>query len=363
MIGDDDHPAASILGTVTLDGGTLGGIGTVGGIVVGAGAHVAPGNSIGTLNVAGNVSFASGSFYDVEINAAGQSDRIAATGRAELSGATVTVSAPTGAYRNGERYTILTAGGGVTGNFALLAQSFPFMQVALSYDANDVYLDVTTRTLPQPASLFQSVAVTNNQVATASALNALGGGTLYDAILQQPTAASARQAFDALSGEVQASTKTVMIEDSRFVREAAIDRLWSAFDGVGAASAPLMAYSSADPSAPAGDRIAFWARGFGAWGSGSGNGNAAGLSRDIGGFFAGGDVALPTPWRVGALTGYSHSSFWVGDRSSSGTSDDYHIAPLWRHEWGALTFRSGAALTWNDISTSRSVSFPALPTP
>ena len=348
VIGDDSHRSASLAGAVTVLGGTLGGIGTVGGIIVGDGAHVAPGNSIGTLNVAGNVSFASGSFYDVEINAAGQT--------AQLSGATVTVSAPTGAYRNGERYTILTAGGGVTGSFALLAQTFPFMQLALSYDATDVYLDVTIRTPAQAP--FPSVAVTPNQAASAAALQALGSGTLYDAIVQQPSAASARQAFDALSGEVQASAKTVMIEDSRFVREAAIDRLRAAFDDVGAASSPMTAYASTDPSAPAGERIALWARAFGAWGSASGNGNAAGLSRDIGGLFAGGDARVADTWRVGVLAGYSHSNFWVGDRSSSGTSDNYHLAVYGGTQWGNLAFRSGAAFTWHDIVTSRSVSFP-----
>lgn len=353
VIGDDSHASASLAGPVTLDGGTLGGIGTVGGIVVGSGAHVAPGNSIGTLNVAGNVAFASGSFYDVDINAAGQSDRILATGTATLSGATVTVNAPTGSYQTGTRYTILTANGGVTGTFASLAQSFPFMQLALSYDANDVYLSVTRN-----QASFPSVAVTPNQTATAAALQALGSGTVYDAVVQQPSAASARQAFDALSGEVQASAKTVMIEDSRFVREAAIDRLRAAFDGVGAAPSPMLAHASADPSAEAGERIALWARAFGAWGSASGNGNAAGLSRDIGGLFAGGDARVADTWRVGVLTGYSRSSFWIGDRSSSGTSDNYHVAVYAGTQWGSLAFRSGAAFTWHDIATSRSVSFP-----
>ncbi|MFG3756863.1 autotransporter outer membrane beta-barrel domain-containing protein, partial [Klebsiella pneumoniae] len=160
------------------------------------------------LNVAGNVGFAAGSFYDVEINASGQSDRIAATGTAQLSGGTVTVSASPGFYRTGTRYTVLTANGGVTGTFASLAQSFPFMQLALSYDPSNVYLDVT-----RGQASFPSVAITPNQVAAAAATGALGSGTLYDAVVQQPSAASARQAFDLLSGEALASAKSVMIED------------------------------------------------------------------------------------------------------------------------------------------------------
>ncbi|MBZ6079166.1 autotransporter-associated beta strand repeat-containing protein, partial [Microvirga sp. WGZ8] len=63
-----------------LNGAALGGSGMIGGLAVQSGGTVAPGNSIGTLSVNGNVSFAPGSVYAVEINAAGQSDRLAATG-------------------------------------------------------------------------------------------------------------------------------------------------------------------------------------------------------------------------------------------------------------------------------------------
>ncbi|RUP16199.1 MAG: phosphatase PAP2 family protein, partial [Methylobacterium sp.] len=81
-----------------LPGAELGGSGTVGGIGALSGGTVAPGNSIGTLTVAGNAAFAAGSTYRVEANAAGQADRIAATGSATLSGGTVQVLAASGAY-------------------------------------------------------------------------------------------------------------------------------------------------------------------------------------------------------------------------------------------------------------------------
>lgn len=72
-------------------GGRLGGSGTVGEVTV-AGT-IAPGNSIGTLNVAGNIAFNPGSTYEVEIDAAGASDRIVATGTATINGGSVRVLA------------------------------------------------------------------------------------------------------------------------------------------------------------------------------------------------------------------------------------------------------------------------------
>ena len=78
----------SLVSAVTVNnGGTLMGNGVIGGLTVARGGGVAPGNSIGTLNVNGNVSFAAGSTYQVEINPAGQNDKIVATGKATLRAA------------------------------------------------------------------------------------------------------------------------------------------------------------------------------------------------------------------------------------------------------------------------------------
>src|SRR3546814_11080642 len=70
---------------------------------------IAPGNSIGTLNVAGNIGFAAGSTYEVEVNAAGEGDLIAASGAATIDGGSVKVLAGAGDYRPQTDYTILTA--------------------------------------------------------------------------------------------------------------------------------------------------------------------------------------------------------------------------------------------------------------
>ncbi|NIX77500.1 autotransporter outer membrane beta-barrel domain-containing protein [Microvirga sp. c23x22] len=141
-------------GRLAVIGGSLGGTGVLGGIVAQSGGAVAPGNSIGTLNVAGNVSFGAGSVYQVEVNATGQSDRIAATGTATLTGGTVQVLAETGTYRPSTTYTILTAAGGVSGTLTGVSSNFAFLTPSLGYDPTAVSL-----TLSRTSALTPSVVV------------------------------------------------------------------------------------------------------------------------------------------------------------------------------------------------------------
>ncbi len=258
-------------------------------------------------------------------------------------------------YVLGTHYTVLQADGGVTGTYTLTGNTAltAFISLVDHYDATHVYLDVSK-------TAFAAAGLTPNQIATGGGADSLSSGNpLYDAILMLPTNAAARAAFDQLSGEVHASAKTVTIEDSQFVRDAALDRLRDAFDAVGAVRSPVMSYASAGPvPAPANtDRFAIWSRGFGSWGQWNGDGNAATIKRDIGGFFIGGDGLVAETWRLGLIGGYSRSNFRVADRNSSGTSDNYHLGLYGGTQWGNLALRSGIAYTRHDISTSRFVAF------
>ena len=292
----------SLVSTVTVNnGGTLKGNGTIGGLNVASAGTVAPGNSIGTLNVSGNVAFAAGSTYQVEINTAGQSDKIIATGKATLSGGTVQVIAANGLYSPSTRYTILTANGGVSGTFAQLTttSNLAFLTPTLSYDADDVFL----RLAPQTAT-FPSVALTRNQASTAAAVQTLGlGNPIYNAVVGQ-SVAGAQQAFDALSGEIHASAVTAAFEDQRLPRDAIFDRLSGPLETplLGAASTMTGAYAADLPSrkgpvlAPVAVQMmqprlfGLWGQGFGDWGKTNGDHNAAKLTRDTGGFIIGADA-------------------------------------------------------------------------
>ena len=186
-----------------INGGTVKGTGTFGGITANAGGTLAPGNSIGTLNVAGNVVFAPGSIYAVEINENGTSDQIVATGSATINGGTVQVLPEPGTYSSPQTFVILTAAGGVAGVFdaVTIDNNFAFITPTLSYQGNQVLLSIAS------GGAFGTAALTRNQQQTAAVLTGLTGtatGTLQTALnnLTIQTAPNARLAFESLSGEI-----------------------------------------------------------------------------------------------------------------------------------------------------------------
>jgi outer membrane autotransporter protein len=318
------------------------------GIVAGT---VAPGNSIGTLGVSGNYTQLPGSVYEVEIDPAGNSDRIAVAGTVNLHGGTVAVTPAMGTYSAGTRYTILTAAGGRTGAFDALnlTRTLPFLDVVLSYDPNNVYLNAN------PLA-FCAVTVTANQCAAGQGVESLGSGrSLYDIITGLPDRDAARRAFDSLSGELHASAKGVMIEDSRFLREAVNDRLRQSFSWSGI---PVSRASGQTLQENRATGHAFWTRAFGSFGHRGGDMNAARINRNIGGFFMGGDTLIADLLRLGIAGGYSNSSFNVNERFSTGSSDNYHVTAYGGTHWHALSLRFGGGYTWHDFETNRNILFP-----
>ncbi|WP_210188942.1 autotransporter domain-containing protein [Mesorhizobium sp. YR577] len=360
---------------ITVDaGGYLGGSGTLGTMLVQSGGIIAPGNSIGTLKVNGDLTLAAGSTYQVEIAGTGTSDRIDVSGKATVAGSNVSVMAldPKVSYQNGQTYRILNADDGVSGTFAAPLTQSAFLDLTLDRKAKTVDLTVKIKSTspeepeepeePGGPPLFGTVADTRNQLATAGALDSLqqSGASLalYNALLVLD-AGQARAAFDGLSGEVHASAKTALIEDTVHIRNAANDRIRAAFESVGAAPVPVLAYGpDGQHLAPAssGHGLAVWGNAFGAWGHAGSDGNAARLDHSTGGLLVGGDAMLGD-WRLGLLAGYSRTSFDVKDRASSGDSDNYHIGVYGGTQWGALALRTGLARSRHDIETRRDVAF------
>ncbi len=340
---------------VTVDSGTtLKGDGSIGGLV--ANGTVEPGeNAIGTLSVNGTASFAAGSTYAVELNSTGASDLIDASGAATITtGAGLTVSnVGPGSLVVGTRYTVLEASS-VTGTFTLTDPDISnFIKLTTTSDATHAYVDVTK------SKSFASVGLTPNQIATGEGLDSAASSALVSAFLGLPSDAAAQAALDQLSGEIHASAKGMLLQDSHFLQDAVTARLRAAFGDSGkTASVPVMAYGEDGVQAVAADtdRFAVWSQGFGSWGGTDSDGNAARFDRSTGGLLVGAD-GMAGDWRIGMVGGYSRTSFNADDRNSSGDSDNYHLGLYGGTNWGAIAFRTGAAYTWHRISTSRSVAF------
>ncbi|WP_187274709.1 MULTISPECIES: autotransporter domain-containing protein [unclassified Methylobacterium] len=353
-------------------GATIEGIGTLGGLSVRSGGRAAPGyDGIGTLSANGNVLFEAGSIFQVKADAAGNSDRIAAGGVATLRGGLVDVQAQPGAYSANTTYTILTAAGGVQGQFAAVTSNFAFLTPSLTYADDAVQLHLIRNDLG-----FDTAGATVNGVAAGRRAQSLGAGqAVYDAVGPLSTA-QARQAFDALSGEVHASAVTALVESGGLAREAILDRMrWS--DGAGLTCTPAAPGLPAERApiarvplnsvpecgtglGPGGlDQriVGLWGQGFGSFGRTGSDGNAAALQRNTGGLVIGGDVAASDLIRVGAAAGYTDTALDIPLRMSSGNVQTGFGSVYAGIGLGALDLRIGGLYGISDTETRRDVAF------
>ncbi|MFL9828471.1 autotransporter domain-containing protein [Rhodoplanes sp. SY1] len=133
---------ASSSGLTVDAGATVGGTGTLPTAVING--TLSPGNSIGTITVTGDLTFGAGSVYAVEVSPT-TADRTNVTGTATLNGGNVQAVFAPGSYL-ARRYTILNATGGLGGTTFGGLSTFNLPQsflAGLSYDPNNVYLDLT----------------------------------------------------------------------------------------------------------------------------------------------------------------------------------------------------------------------------
>jgi outer membrane autotransporter protein len=105
-------------------------------------------------------------------------------------------------------------------------------------------------------------------------------------------------------------------------------------------------------------KTAWWAQGIGAWGKNDGDSNAAGLSRDLAGFFTGVDHRFGNNWRAGIAGGYTNSSVTDSSRASSANIDTAQLGAYAGANYGAWNLRVGAAGSWSTIDTNRQILFP-----
>ncbi len=329
-------------GSLTLGKGSmLGGNATVGSthstLTVESGATLSPGNSIGLVSVNGDLVMQSGATFVVETDpGSSAADRVHVTGNALLNGGSVVHIGAAGNYGLQSNYTIMQVDGTLSGRFDTVASDFAFLTPSLAYDyhAGRVSLNLDRNDV-----VMSLTGSTPNQRATAAAIDSMGmnsGHKLYNAVVSLPDDKAVLHAsFDQLSGEMHASAKTALLQESFYLRDAMSGRLRDA---------------SNTPAS--------WLQAIGNWNHINSTSNTGSLTSSSGGFLMGIDAPMSNNWQLGLLAGYSRSSFDVKSRSSSGNSNNYHLGAYTGGRWGALRLQGGLAYSWHNLTTRRSVAIP-----
>jgi len=333
---------------VVLADGKIGGIGSIGALVADTGI-IAPGHSIGTFTVTGDAVFGPGAVYEAEIGKRGRNDLVAVGGRALIAGGTLTILPDETFTPHFGKHKVLTAAGGIDGEFRVEAShfgaskaAFPFIGIDAVTTANAVIVELGRSDVP-----FAQFAQTPNQRAAASGADRLPWSDPLLQALAFLNGPNAPAAFDAISGEIYASDQTVLIQQADIVRYAVMGRLRQISDGAVRPDTPLY----------------LWGEGYGGFADNDGNFNVGGVDSAIGGFLTGFDAKIAPEWRLGLAMGAGWSNFDLDVRRSSGSADNLDLAVYANGNLGAagpglVTARLGGAHSWHDIDTDRSVLFP-----
>ncbi|MFT8468803.1 MAG: autotransporter domain-containing protein, partial [Acetobacter syzygii] len=360
-----------------LSGSTLSGTGTVGNTVIAQGATLAPTGTQGSLTVQGNLQINANALLAL---AAGnqlsgktmvfqgkeyqqlQSAFVQVTGSAALAGSVAINVATSTPMRANEYYTLVSTGKGFTqktydlqGN---LANIYTFLSPTLYYNGTDLDL-----LMSRNSTSFSSVGQSRNEQETGQGIDHLPQNSALVQAMESLNATRARQSMNALSGEVHASARTALIQDSLFVRQAVMDRLDTAECNNTHVDATLHTASLKTGRKDEGclaDQPVLWGEAYGSLGHNSGDGNAAGMHHSTTGFIMGIDAPImENRWRIGTMLSYGRSMFDVGSgRGSSGHSNNVTLGGYAGTHWGALNLKLGAAYTWNMLSLQRNVALP-----
>jgi len=320
------------------------------------------------LKVDGDLSLGDEDTFVVGIDSNGQAGRIEVSGAADLDGATLKIDATSG-YKANHNYTIVTAGsfnqsGNVDDTFQIAPHDFAFVTPELLYGNGETELYLRL----QREYAFASAAKTANQKAAANGLDSVGSGSLFEA-MEVISTADAPAALNAISGEIHAASASALLNESYFLRDAVLGRLQYPSKAAAAPAASLASgYAEADKrsaapfpgtaAAPVAEPNTFWTQAYGSWGHSDGDSNVAKLNRSTGGVLVGYDHTFGQDWLIGAAAGYSHTSFDLDDRASSGDSNNYHLLAYAGGKVSDVNVRLGASYTWNEVDTTRFVSIP-----
>ena len=333
---------ASISGDVNvLNSGILGGHGQIAGsVTVENGGKISQGNSIGTLTV-GDAHFMGGSTFEVRINPDGSNDKLVAsnslgTGTVRIdSDSNLSLLGGAGKWNDSTSYNLIDTDGGVSGTFTQVNSNLAFLTPTVDYtNPNQVNL-----TMARNNTSFGGIGGTHNEKNTGTGIESLGpDDTIYKQIVGM-SKEQANKAYNNLSGEIHASIKTALFENSRYARHAILEHLER---------------STTQTTPETGHNL--WMNAWAHDGHLKDDNNAARLDNKGAGFIVGADVYKNETSTLGAALGYEQSDLKIGGlRNSNADAEAIHLLVYGQTEIGPVELKAGAGYSWFKIDTKRHV--------
>lgn len=316
------------------------------------GGVLAPGGdgTIGTFTVEQTAYI--GGTLEIDVNAAGESDKLVAGGQVNVSSAMdVEVNAAAGNYATETVYTIVSAGE-INYNdpsWTNVSDNFAFLDSSLSGDASNIYLSLVRNDVS-----FFSVANTPNQQAVAEALMAEGGSALYGTVVPL-SEEEAVEGFDQLSGDAHGNVASAAVGNGTQVQASVNDRIDAAFQALGLQSGGPLGYSESDAATADDMGLNVWADGVVQYADVGSDGSAAGYTAGSGGVLFGADRAVDSNWIAGLFGGFGHTAVDVADRDAEADIDSFTLGAYAGGTLDAVGLKFGGVLTGHAVSTTRNV--------
>ena len=281
-------------------------------------------------------------------------DQLQVNGVARLAGTAQVVVQP-GSRAPRTTYTVVSATGGLTGTFAGVTSSAPFLLPSLSYDAQNVYLTLQ-------AGGFAAAAQTPNQSAVGAVLDvtaptATGNYATVLGALSMLSVQQGQAAMTAISGQNYAGFSTAGVQNAQLF----MSNFSAQAGGGGGANRVALAEAcdvACDAASPA--TWGAWGGAIGGLGTIGASQSVGGLTYNLGGFAAGLDRQVTPNLLLGVTAGYTNGTQWVSGFQGTGTSNTFQTGLYGSFTQGALYVDGLAGYAYSDNQMQRLIAIPGL---